>query len=172
MKLVFAKLSTALATLALAISPVIAHAAVVVTPSRGTTQAVYDINCANDAHYYSIYNNSTLVQEDAGECDATDLAGISVGTYKVAVSASDLGGVDYEQATIVEETTFQITPDYSGSSGGTASAQITGNAATGYVADIGGWLVAQLPTVLGVLGALIGLGFLLTRVRRWIGKRA
>lgn len=43
---------------------------------------------------------------------------------------------------------------------------------TTFVGDIGSILTDNLPLVLGILAALIGLGFLLSRAKRWIGRKA
>jgi uncharacterized membrane protein YdjX (TVP38/TMEM64 family) len=51
-------------------------------------------------------------------------------------------------------------------------ATAVGTIFTTFVGDIGSILTSNLPLVLGVLAALIGLGFLITRVKKWIGKKA
>lgn len=43
---------------------------------------------------------------------------------------------------------------------------------TTFVGDVGSILTDNLPLVLGILAALIGLGFLIGRVKKWIGKKA
>lgn len=41
----------------------------------------------------------------------------------------------------------------------------------GMLEDIEAVLLASLPVVLAVVGALIGLGILIRYIRRWIGRR-
>lgn len=43
---------------------------------------------------------------------------------------------------------------------------------TTFVGDVGSILTDNIPLVLGVLGALIGLGFVVRQVKKHIGKKA
>jgi len=43
---------------------------------------------------------------------------------------------------------------------------------TTFVGDVGSILTDNLPLVVGILAALIGLGFLIARVKKWIGRKA
>jgi len=66
---------------------------------------------------------------------------------------------------------YQVQPDFSSE---TSSGLLVGagGSVTSMVAGIGAFLVTNLPVILAVLAALIGLGFLIRRVKMWIGKRA
>jgi len=147
----------------------LASAALVVTPATGSTVTEIDVNCTDDAHYYGFYHAGSNKQVTEGECDATNITVSEPGNYNLAVTVADQTGVDYTNLTVAETTVVQITPNFAAAGAPTA---ITASGYTNFLTGIADFLTAQLPAVLVVLASLIGLGFLIRRVRRWIGKKA
>jgi hypothetical protein len=117
--------------------------------------------------FYGFYDASSLKQGVLGACGTPASPGL--GVWKVVETAADQTGKAYVELTVTSSTDVQVTPDFSDPD---VANSVTGSAATGLVTGIGSFLVSQLPALLTVLACLIGLGFLLVRVRRWIGKRA
>jgi len=152
------------------ISALPAFAALVVTPSR-IVSAIQDfsVNCTDDADFFGIYNNSSKVYISGGECDGDDQSLEDPGTYNVLVSDTDISSIGYYSVTVVEQANIQVVPDFTSDE---VSTDILGSSSDDLVTGVGTFLLSKLPTIIALLGALIGLGFLLARVRKWIGKRA
>lgn len=147
--------------------------AMTVTPSRVVVDQTFDVDCVADTDFYSIFNNSTYEFVQTGECDATDLFISVPGNYIIAATTSSVNSDDrYVDVVWSEQSTIQVVPDFTTTAGESISTQVTGSAWTNFLAGIGDFLVANLPGILAFVAALIGLGFLLVRVKRWIGRRA
>lgn len=170
----FMKKTIAIFALALMSFASTASAALVISPARiQQNEPIDSINCTSDDDYYGIYS-STGAYQTAGECDAADYqASLAPGVYTVVVTDADQSGGEFlyevDPTDRVEVATFQVVPNFADP---TAVPAITEGAFTGFLSGIGAFLVANLPAILATLAALIGLGFLITRVRRWIGKKA
>jgi len=154
-----------------------AFAAIVGTPGLSVPSGASSLLSCGSGNFLSIYQSSTGAPVgEALSCTSgigRNLGTFGIGTY-VAVedSANNVWGNLYNalaSATNVSSVHAQTTPDFGSAS---VSSDITGSSFTDFLASIGDFMVTYLPAILTVLAALIGLGFLLTRVRRWIGKRA
>lgn len=148
----------------------IANAAVTAVPSPSIVDQEFTVTCT-DTNFYQAFNVSNYTNAFGGACDSGGAADshTAPGNYVVIEMASN--ETDYLAALQAEvaRTTIQITPNWSDPN---VAGTITGSSFTGFLAGIGDFLVTQLPAILVVLAALIGLGFLLVRVRRWIGSKA
>jgi len=159
------KLIYILPTLALAFTAVSANAAIGLTPTRTVENAPdVAVTCTG---YFGTWNNSTKAQGDTGSCPGTFTA--VTGNWIVLESAADQTSATFYEVTPTDTDYITITPDFSS---GTAANTMTSGGFTGFMTGISAFLVSQLPVVLGVLAALIGLGFLIRRTMRWIGRKA
>jgi hypothetical protein len=145
-----------------------AFAAFDVTPTRAYDGQNITVTCGNAAHYYGIYDASTQKQKFTEICTTPTPTGVAVGVYKVVESVAAQTDDYLFDVTPTNTGSVQVVPNFAGNGMIDATGETTG----GFVNNIGAFLTAYLPSVLAVLAALIGLGFLITRVKRWIGKKA
>jgi len=154
-----------------------AKAAITYDPTAGRVVLGDSIGIACSAgHFVSVFQVGTLNQlVAAADCDPSyDATGVIVqpGTYyavETSTNVNDTYGNTVNDADYVGQSTFQVVPDFASTS---APQDITGSAADGLVSGVGDFLVSKLAAVLAVLAALIGLGFLLSKVRHWISRKA
>jgi len=162
------KLYFALALFAAVLMATPTQAAMVITPDRTTMYDTVNINCTSDTDYYGIYRSTTKEQVVEGECDGNNVDVGAVGTFIVGASVADQEGQSYYDLTFTETANVQVDPNFS-----TGDSTVMMNAPfSNFLTAIGTFLTTNLPAVLTVLAALIGLGFLIRRVKRWIGKKA
>lgn len=166
------KVKIILAALALVVvaSPVSAN--ITLSDSKVIAGQEFTVTCASSAGYYSVFRNSTFENITSGTCtdSPVDENLSDVGNFVIMeLDSNETVYVNALAATVSDTETVQVTPDFSDPD---VSQTVTAGSFTGFLGGIGSFLVAQLPAVLATLAALIGLGFLLTRVRRWIGKKA
>lgn len=151
-----------------------------VTSPKGTfTNDGYD--ACTGTHKLVVYQKSTGYIHQIATCTGSqytsgglDTSTLGVGVYGLAEYnsfAGTLGDNFYHWVglTPTQTSVLQVTPDYTT---GTVASDISGSNFDDFLQSIGQFLVAWLPSALAVLAALIGLGFLITRVKRWIGKKA
>jgi len=157
----------------------VTHAAITASNGFSVPVGAYnDINCnTNTTHTLLAVENSTqkvVYRETCVEnmdlrADLTEPGNYKL--YEVVNSGAAALGTNFMASgnTPLFTAVMKLTPDFTDSDVGSS---ITGSSFTDFLARLGAFMVAKLPLILAVLAALIGLGFLLTRVRRWIGKRA
>lgn len=130
--------------------------------------------CTDPDDYVAAYQASSLTQVFAAECPyVKGVWDLGPGNFHLVAETTDLADVPYNDAvagTPTEVALLRANPNFT--PGGGAGLSITQAPATGFVGNVGAFLTTVLPFILLVFAALIGLGFLLTRVKRWIGRRA
>ena len=153
-----------------------------VTPSRGNGETNVTTVCADALNKVAAYSTAggVPVNDDADHCDATEslntITSGSTGSYIFVEhsAASDFSAVDLTNVVgttgYVGNVKVNMVPE-SDSTGVHLLSEMT-VASSGLVSGIGIFITDNLPAVLGVLAALIGLGFLVRHVRKWIGKKA
>jgi len=160
------KLYGILAALALMVVALPSNAAI--TFDKASPQPTNNEVTVSCTGYFGVYRSTTKQEINTGTCNNA-LDADTPGTYTVLESATSQEGDGYYAVTSTDSESYQVTPDFSGS---TTYGSITNASFTDFLAGIGDYLTENLPLVLAVLAALIGLGFLIRRVMRWIGRKA